>query len=96
MYLKAQGLPGEEKMRKLAQVLGYTLKELAPPNDKKPLETPLKRRAPKSESVSIGDFADLELLAGGKVRLSLLLPNELVQHVINFAKSKLADKATHE
>lgn len=96
LWLRGLGIPGEQKMRKLACALNMTLAELAPPIEKSPLDRAAERQnddAPRTmklrRPVALTDFATVQLQPGGKVILQLTLPNELAQVVMDFAKKRL-------
>lgn len=108
LWLRGQGLPGEEKMRKLAYALGMRLVDLAPQPDKSPMEKSTER-APETvrhmklrRPVPINSFATVQLRPGGRVILQLELSNELAHVVMAFAQKKVeqaaaaAEPAHHE
>ncbi len=92
LWLRGGGLPGEDKMRKLAYELKMSLKDLAPPIDVVPIESTTIHHAPKvkfnpDRSLPLAppgsgeDNIWVEFRPGGMVVLSTLLPSHLVEKV---------------
>lgn len=98
LWLRGQGIPGETKMRKLAQALNMSLAELAPKVDKSPIERSTEREHdPRHlklrKPIPIASFATVQLQPGGKVILQLELSNELARTVMDFAQKKVEQAA---
>lgn len=55
LWLRGQGIPGEQKMRKLACALNLTLAELAPKVDKSPLQRAIDSKMSFDSHYSKGD-----------------------------------------
>ena len=96
LYLAGRGVPGEPKMRALAEVLKMPVAQLAPKVDITPLvRQELRPKQPSANPVPFSDYATVSLKNNGMVELTKLLPNGLRKAVLQYTKQRL-EKRRHE